>query len=257
MIRIVFFDIDGTLVEMGRDRMTADTVRALDALRANGVKAFIASGRHTCIMNNLHGYPFDGYVCTNGALVLIDGRSVYSHPVMQEDSEAIARIAREWHIPCVAYHEGGVCINFIDSRAERLFELLHIAPPEVVDLVGFVREHPVYEFTPFIGAEDEILFTPHLRRTVFVRWHSEFVDLNPDDISKAVGIQKVLDLYGFTREESMSFGDGANDIQMLEYAGVGVAMGNAPDSVKCRADYVTAPVSASGVSAALRHFGLI
>ena len=74
---------------------------------------------------------------------------------------------------------------------------------------------------------------------------------------KSAGMQIFLDKYGFNRSESMAFGDGENDKEMLEYAGIGVAMGNAKDSVKAVADYVTDSVDDNGIENALRHFGLI
>ena len=74
---------------------------------------------------------------------------------------------------------------------------------------------------------------------------------------KPVGVGKMLERFGLKREESMAFGDGGNDIDMLRYAGVGVAMDNAGDDVKAAADYVTAGVDEDGVERALRHFGVI
>ncbi|MCD8295311.1 MAG: Cof-type HAD-IIB family hydrolase [Clostridia bacterium] len=257
MIKIAFFDIDNTLVRLGEHGIAEDSRRALDELKDRGIKVFIASGRHKCIMDNLDGYPFDGYVCTNGSLVFAGGEVIYRHPVCREDSYAIAETARRYDIPCMAYHENGVCVSLRNETAYDVFRLLRIAPPPEVDLVGFVREHPVYEFTPFMGPEKEALFEPLLTRTVFVRLEKEFVDLNPDDISKAVGMESVLEHYGFTREESIAFGDGWNDVQMLRFAGIGVAMGNASDGVRKLADYVTTTVDEGGVPEALRHFGLI
>ena len=66
-----------------------------------------------------------------------------------------------------------------------------------------------------------------------------------------------LDENGLKREEIMAFGDGENDIDMLKFAGIGVAMGNASDEVKAAADYVTDSVDADGIAKALKHFGLI
>ena len=74
---------------------------------------------------------------------------------------------------------------------------------------------------------------------------------------KPVGMQKMLERFGLRREECMAFGDGANDIEMLQYAGLGIAMGNGDDEVKRAADYVTDAVDADGIVNALRHFGLL
>ena len=89
------------------------------------------------------------------------------------------------------------------------------------------------------------------------RWTHLLCDIIPRGGGKHIGIQKVLDHYGFAREECMAFGDGDNDITMLRYAGIGVAMGNADAAVKAAADYVTTGTDASGIAKALRHFGML
>ncbi len=257
MTKIIFFDIDGTLVALGRHEIAEDAKAALDSLRASGIKVFIASGRHKCVMDNLHGYPFDGYICTNGSLITVGKEAIYRHPICREDAVEIVRIAYERNIPCLAYLEEILRINFQTDKSMKVFDMLRIVPPESGDLHRIAEEVPVFEFTPVMTAEQEAFFTPYLRDTVFVRWHPDFVDLNPVGVNKAGGIEQVLKYYGFSREESMAFGDGENDIQMLDYAGISVAMGNAPDGVKAHADYVTAATGEGGISSALRHFGLI
>ena len=71
------------------------------------------------------------------------------------------------------------------------------------------------------------------------------------------GIQKVLEHYGIRREEIIAFGDGENDMDMLQFAGIGVAMGNAGPEVKEAADYVTEHIDEDGLEKALRHYGLL
>ena len=67
----------------------------------------------------------------------------------------------------------------------------------------------------------------------------------------------MLKHFGWTRDEAIAFGDGGNDVAMLEYAGIGVAMGNACDDAKAAADYVTTDIDKDGIAKALRHFGLV
>ena len=89
------------------------------------------------------------------------------------------------------------------------------------------------------------------------RWHPLFTDLIPEGSSKAVGIECLLKHFGIRREETMAFGDGANDIEMLDYVGTGVAMGNAADIVKAHADYVTDSSDDDGIANALTRLGII
>ena len=68
-----------------------------------------------------------------------------------------------------------------------------------------------------------------LTNTRGVRWHPDFVDLIPADGGKDRGIQRFLDHYGWSKEQAISFGDGGNDVDMLRFTGIGVAMGNATE----------------------------
>ena len=83
------------------------------------------------------------------------------------------------------------------------------------------------------------------------------MDIFLPDGGKVYGIQKCCEREGLGRESVIAFGDGDNDIQMLRFAGLGVAMGNAPDNVKAEADYVTDPVDEDGIEKALIGFGVI
>ncbi len=89
------------------------------------------------------------------------------------------------------------------------------------------------------------------------RWHPQFSDLVNADNSKATGIDSILHHYGIDRNECIGFGDGGNDIEMLDFCGIGVAMGNADDNVKAHADYVTTSVDDEGIANALRQLHII
>jgi hypothetical protein len=83
------------------------------------------------------------------------------------------------------------------------------------------------------------------------------VDIIAESSGKVPGIEKMMESFGLKREEIIAFGDGENDMEMLEFAGIGVAMGNASDEVKACADYVTRDVDDGGILAALQHYGIL
>ena len=89
------------------------------------------------------------------------------------------------------------------------------------------------------------------------RWSRFGIDVLPGSGDKVAGIRKYLALQGISHEETIAFGDGENDIGMLQYAGIGVALGNAGEEVKAAADYVTADIDDDGVWKALEHFHII
>ena len=89
------------------------------------------------------------------------------------------------------------------------------------------------------------------------RWHPLFTDISPLGGTKQNGIDQFLQHYNIDLSETMAFGDGGNDIQMLEHVAIAIAMGNANDEVKNIADYVTDDVEHDGIMKALQHFQLI
>ena len=115
----------------------------------------------------------------------------------------------------------------------------------------------ICQFTIFEDEENEAAIINGLDGIATSRWFPDFFDVNPAGLSKAEGIEKILGMIGASREEIIAFGDGGNDKEMLEYAGTGVAMGNAMDDLKTMADYVTLSVDEDGISHAFRHFGLL
>ena len=89
------------------------------------------------------------------------------------------------------------------------------------------------------------------------RWHPAFVDVTAKGNTKQRGIDEIIRHFGIRLDETMAFGDGGNDISMLRHAGIGVAMGNANESVKSVADYVTTSVDNNGIANALKHFEIV
>jgi hydroxymethylpyrimidine pyrophosphatase-like HAD family hydrolase len=125
-------------------------------------------------------------------------------------------------------------------------------PPE-----GEYEGAPLYQACVYITEEETAVLEPVLGKCVVTRWHPGGVDIIAKGGGKRTAVEQYCRLQGWKPEEIIAFGDGENDIPMLEIAGIGVAMGNAGQIVKDKADYVTLTVREDGVCAALRHFGLL
>ena len=111
--------------------------------------------------------------------------------------------------------------------------------------------------TPIITAEEEAEVMPCLSSCESSRWYPAFADVTAKGVDKGEGVKSVAKYCGFSISEVMAFGDGGNDTNMLKVAGIGVAMGNAGDSLKKVADYVTTTVDDDGIRRALEHFHVI
>ena len=114
-----------------------------------------------------------------------------------------------------------------------------------------------YQIIAIMPADRDKTVTDMLPHCRLPRWHPQFSDLVNANNSKASGIESILRHFGIKKEECIAFGDGGNDIEMLEYCGIGVAMGNALDGVKAVADHITDTVDNDGIAKALRHYGVI
>lgn len=257
MIKAAFFDIDGTLVSFKTHRIPDSTIQALNDLRREGVKLFIASGRHKLSMNNLGNQTFDGYVTLNGSLCLADDRVIYKHPLPGEDMQTlIAYLNKTEAFPCVFVQENYLSINYLDKTTRETFRLLNFPEPPACPL-SEIEGKIIYQLLGFFPKAKETEIMSKLPGCRATRWNPLFTDIIPANSSKSVGISRILEYFGMTPEETIAFGDGGNDIEMLRHAGIGVAMGNAADEVKKAADYTTASVDENGIILALRQFGLI
>lgn len=263
MIKAVFFDIDGTLLSFTARQTPESTRAALAALRENGIKVFIATGRPPFHLKGLWGVlptEWDGMVTTNGQYCYDDAGVYRAQPLPRAGvAGLVAYLKGEGRDISVAFTElDNSYLNQITPATEELAKTLRglegglaLGKPE--DAV----DKDIYQLNLYIDAAREKLVLPHMPGCRAVRWCDSFDDIIPADGGKAVGLAATLARHGLSREECMAFGDGGNDMEMLEYAGIGVAMGNALDEVKAVADYVTTDVDHDGIANALRHFELI
>lgn len=262
IIKALFFDIDGTLVPFGDHGVPAEVKEAVSELRRRGVKVFISTGRHLEWIDNLGDLETDGYVTVNGAMcVLADKKSViFSRPIPSADLERLIDFGKTSDLCFVVVpEEGGIFINREDHYVSESSKLLNL-PPIPIKHLSSARGKKIVQMMAFGSQEERVaggLFTEILTDCEPTSWNPLFCDIIPKGSNKSVGMAKMLEHFGIAPEESMAFGDGDNDIAMLRFAGIGVAMGNSADSVKEAADYVTSDVRDHGVLNAFRRFGLL
>lgn len=257
MIKAIFFDIDGTLVSFKTHKIPAEVRRALDKLRAKGILLFTASGRHKATVNNLDGWVPDGHIGVNGGMCHIGDEIIYRNAIAQSDVDSLVEyLETDKRFPAIFIHDTKPMMNYIDDAAENIFKMLDFPIPPMCSLAE-ARLKPVYEVIAFFTPDEEKEIMRVMPGCVTTRWTEAFTDIVPRGSNKWVGISKVIERLGIAPEETMAFGDGGNDVEMLEGAGIGIAMGNASDEVKKYADYVTASVDDDGIVKALKHFGLL
>ncbi len=256
-IKAAFFDIDGTILSHRTHAVPEDTRKALYGLRERGIKIFTSTGRHMLELEQLPipDIEFDGYVLLNGQLCLDHRRKVLAgSPIEEYDIQQVLPLFQKRELPIVFVEKDRIYINFIDERVRIAQEAISTALPELGEY------HPgthIYLVSIFSSRKDvyEVLERmPHCKLT----WWAEYgTDIIAKTGGKVTGMKQILDIHGIRPEEIIAFGDGENDIEMMEYSGIGVAMGNGEDRVKKCADYVTDDIDEGGILHALQHFGIL
>lgn len=257
-IRAIFFDVDGTLV--GKDhRIPESTLQALHLAQENGVRLFVATGRLPSMADYLYDlFPFDGILALTGQYCRDrDGNLLHTMPLHKEDIRLLMEIQKTDPFPCLIaekwkyfvacdYHTEQICEHFAQ---------FNLPAPELYD-INRIDEHDVYQLITYEPETSNPKLAPlqHIRITNAATFCHDVI---PDVGGKHTGIRAVAAHYGITPEEIMVFGDGKNDVDMLRYAGFGVAMGNGCSEAKAAANYITDSVDENGIYNALHHFHVI
>ncbi len=255
MIRAIYFDIDGTLCSYRTHAVPDSAVAALRDVRRAGVRLFLCTGRNyvsaqPIIDTNL----FDGAILLNGQYCLLDGECVHQSPIAKADVAAAVRGAKrgDYAIGFVSAYD-----NFISDIADPYVLASDRAggmPRLVQGDLDAALDMDIYQMHFYGAPGAEAQLTDVAEGLFAVRWSRNFADVFAKGGGKDVGMRAINRRIGIADDQTMAFGDGENDVGMLAAAGIGVAMGNASDFVKSRADYVTADVDADGIARAIDHF---
>ena len=257
MIKAIFFDIDGTLLSFESHAMPDSTREALEALHKNGIKLFLASGRGKLLVRQFDAMGlFDGAVLLNGQLCLVNGRAVHRALLDPADVRIVLEDSAQRGYPILAEEEDTFYIARPNAVSEAMFRMVG-HPPAQDHPIERALDHDVFKIIAYLDEAEERRLLARLTHTTGFRWYPTFTDLGPRNGGKNIGIDKVLESIGVPLAQTMAFGDGSNDKEMLAHVGLGVAMGNAAEEVRARADYVTDTVDGDGVAKALRRFELI
>jgi len=259
MIKAIFFDVDGTLLSQKQGKVPISTQRALRRVRKKGIKIFIATGRHMIELSKLPvmEIPFNGYLTLNGNLILDENKKAYAGtPISADEVEILSGIFRAKKIPFVMISADKRFINYVDDVVVETQASTHGTIPDIGNVSDYDGEK-IYQCIAFVQDRERKVLDEILDECSITSWNPTGIDIVARGSGKAAGIAQFIEEQGLDRSEIMAFGDGENDIEMLKFAGVGVAMGNASDEVKAAADYVTESVDDNGIENALKHLGLI
>ena len=256
MIKAAFFDVDGTLVSYKTRKVCHSARAAIAALQEKGILCIVATGRHIVQMSKMPvgDIPFDAFVMLNGQLVLDKNQNVLFYvPIEGKAKEFLVEKFNDHTYPAIIVEERDMYLNYVSDHVLDVNSRMSITPSPLSDYRG----GKIYQVCAYLRPEDEHLVDPIREDCVMTSWHYGGKDIIAGGGGKMSGIKRYLELAGIRREEIIAFGDAENDLEMLQFAGIGVAMGNGAEEVKAAADYVTADIDDDGIEKALKHFGLL
>lgn len=257
MIKAAFFDIDGTLLSFETHRVSPGTVRAFDRLHRAGVRTFLSTGRPDVLIPDMP-VTFEAKITMNGGLVFTlpsetaPAQTLLNNPILDSELQVWLDMAKDKNLCTMVFTDKSMLLANPNEVGLKLRNQLEFEMPPVVDIER-MRGETVYQIIAIMPGEMDAAVAELLPHCRLPRWHPYFTDIVAHDNSKAHGMEAICRHYGIRQEETLAFGDGANDIEMLEWAGISVAMGNAADHVKAHADRVTTDVDHEGIETAVNQ----
>ena len=256
-IKIIFFDIDDTLRNSKTGFIPSTIPTAFKQLRDKGILTGIATGRGIFgVVPEIKSLKPDFFVTLNGAYIEDKkGNVIYSNKIAKDKVEEYITWTKEVGID---YGLVGSHAAKLSRRTEMISQAIDPIYPDLEVDPDFYQKEDIYQMWTFEDQGDDLRLPDALASTLrMVRWHEHSSDVVPISGSKAAGVAKVVDQLGLKPENVMVFGDGLNDLELFDYAGISVAMGVSHEKIKDKADYLTKTLEEDGIFDALEGFGMV
>jgi len=274
-IKLVALDLDGTLFD-NSSRISKRNLTAIRSITDKGIHVVISTGRP------FEGIPFDqikgtgiNYAITangSGIYEISTGKCLYENAMDEELVTPILTflLTRDIHMDAFIGGKGYTPIQCVETAQKltvpsSIKNYIITTRTRLDNILQFIHENQlkVQKMTlNFYPAADGTLIDRETVRKFLVSNPSittvcggyNNLEFTRADANKGVGLRKLAEILGVNPDATMAIGDTENDLAIIEAAGIGVAMGNATDAVKARADYVTTTNTKDGVAAAIEHF---
>ena len=274
-IKLVALDLDGTLFD-NSSHISERNLTAIRSITDKGIHVVISTGRP------FEGIPFDqikgtgiNYAITangSGIYEISTGKFLYENAMDEELVTPILNflLTRDIHMDAFIGGKGYTPVQCVETAQKltvpsSIKNYIITTRTRLDNILQFIHENQlkVQKMTlNFYPAADGTLIDRETVRKFLVSNPSittvcggyNNLEFTRADANKGVGLRKLAEILGVNPDATMAIGDTENDLAIIEAAGIGVAMGNATDAVKARADYVTTTNTKDGVAAAIEHF---
>lgn len=243
---VIFFDIDGTLVDASTGMVPESTKQALQKLKEAGHTLCIATGRG---MRSLQNAKFDqlinwdAYVCNTGQMIYDHNKNLLFEKYIDQKAvqETLAFAKKEKLVLLLESIDHAILTDEVNDYVIKTYEYIH----EPIEPVGTYDGFPVIMMMCFAPIEYDYTKFNSIKGIRAIPGMSTFADIVIDDYSKEKGIQELLKHLHET--EYICFGDSLNDIEMAKHAHYSIAMGNAHEELKKVCNYITDDIHQNGI----------
>lgn len=253
--KFIVFDIDGTLLTTEM-KFLDSTKQALVSLKEKGHDIGIATGRdYASAKSIVDELEIDTYVLCNGSIGYVRHELAHETTLSKESIMKLIEVAAENNDQIVFQTASGLKRHFEESGESltKAYDYLGWAHPDYDE--AYWKRNPIIQAMLFCKSEN--LAKYDINEFRYVSWHEYGFDVIPREGSKAKTILKIAEENSFKHEDIIFFGDGMNDIELMEHSGIGVAMGNAETEVKEKANFITDSCNEHGIYNALKRMSMI
>lgn len=262
--KLMAVDMDGTLLTSEKT-ISPKTVEAVEKAYDAGKYVTISTGRPIQGLSKYEDIikPDVPVITYNGAMIIkLHSQEVLFHQCVDSASaKEVIEKGNEIGTTVIVWSDNKLYANKINDRVNS-YKLLSGLEPILIEDIDKLVKQGVTKMLWLDEAEKHFEYQKMLdetlvnRRIVYCTSQPTFLEFMGEGVSKAVALEKLGQMLGILREESIAVGDGFNDLEMIEYAGLGIAMENAPEAVKEKADYITDGNDNDGVAKAIEKFML-
>ena len=261
--KLIAVDMDGTLLNSD-NQITDATVAAVKAAQNIGVVFTLSTGRPLQgVKRYIDQLNINCPVITyNGAVVVHSksGKVLFSQDMDNDDAKLVYQQAKMRNIMFVVWASGKLYVSEFGEKAD-FYSRMTNTKAELIDNFDNLLAQGITKILWYHDADILESWIPQLnniglKNTTITKSRAYFLEFFSDKASKAVAMEKLGQYYSIDRTQMIAIGDQTNDLPMIEYAGLGIAMGNAVEAVKAAADYITDDNNNDGVAKAIEKFVL-
>lgn len=257
--KLIALDLDGTL-KNSKNEITEKTRKALIQAQKMGIKVVLASGRPAPGLRHeakaLELEKYEGYLLSfNGARVTDAStkKTIYEQTLTVEEARQAYQRSKEFDLTCLTYEDDVIISENIDDEYVRIEAHINDIKKKQIQSFDEFIDHPLHKVLltgkpDYVASIIDEFKEPFGDSLSIYRSAPFFIEVMAQGIDKAASLDRLAKSLGIKQEEVMAFGDGYNDLSMIEYAGLGVAMANAVDGVKERANVITLSNDEDGIA---------